>query len=146
MLAEHRRHLAHDREVRGLIERIQEHWRRWPELGWAAEGVDEDAERAAWRAEGEELAEAARQRLAVQSDEGHHLAAMGTGGLAGAAADLERTCLLDDARRFERLWAEHRGRAAGEGVPELLGEGYAEVAELGGRRASPVPPRAGGRC
>ena len=136
MLAEHQRHLAHDREVRGLIERIQEHWRRWPELGWAAKGVDEDAERAAWRAEGEELAEAARQRLAVQSDEGHHLAAMGRGGLAGAAADLERTCLLDDARRFERLWAEHRGRVAGEGVPELLGEGYAEVAELGERLAA----------
>ena len=136
MLAEHRRHLAHDREVRALVERIQAHWRRWPELGWAAElqGVDEAAERAAWRAEGDALAEAARQRLAAGDGEAvHHLAAMGAGGLAGAAADLERTCLLDDARRFERLWEEHRGRAAKEGIPELLADGHAEVAALGER-------------
>ena len=82
---------------------------------------------------GDALAEAARQRLAAQGDEGRHLAAMGAGGLAGAAADLERTCLLDDARRFERLWEEHRGRAAREGIPELLAEGHAEVAALGER-------------
>ncbi len=134
MLAEHRRHLAHDREVRALVERIQAHWRRWPELGWAAEEVDEAAERAAWRAEGTALAEAARQRLAAgDGDAARHLAAMGAGGLAGAAADLERTCLLDDARRFERLWQEHRGRAARERIPELLAEGHAEVAALAER-------------
>ena len=137
MLAEHRRHLAHDREVQALVERIQAHWRRWPELGWAAEGVDEATERAAWRTEGDELAEAARQRLAAgDGDAARHLAAMGAGGLAGAAADLERTCLLDDARRFERLWQEHRGRAARERIPELLAEGHAEVAALGERLAA----------
>ena len=36
MLAEHEGHLARDREVRGLVERVRDHWRRWPELGWAA--------------------------------------------------------------------------------------------------------------
>ena len=36
MLAEHEEHLARDREVRDLAERIRAHWRRWPELGWAA--------------------------------------------------------------------------------------------------------------
>lgn len=36
MLAEHEGHLARDREVRGLVECVRDHWRRWPELGWAA--------------------------------------------------------------------------------------------------------------
>ena len=137
MLAEHRRHLAHDREVRGLIERIQAHWRRWPELGWAAEAqgcaVDELAGHAAWRAEGDELAEAARRRLAAQGDEERHLAAMPAGGLSDALADLDRACVLDDARRFERLWGGLRKRARREGIPELLADGYAEAATLGER-------------
>ena len=131
MLAEHRRHLARERAVRALAERIQDHWRRWPELDWAA-GSGVAAGRAAWRAEAAALAEAARRRLAARDDEGHAFAAT-PGGLADAAADLERTRLLDDARRFEHVWAEHRERAAAAGVPELLGEGYAAVAELGAR-------------
>ena len=36
MLSEHEVHLAQDREVQGLVERIRDHWRRWPELGWSA--------------------------------------------------------------------------------------------------------------
>ena len=144
MLAEHRRHLAHDREVRDLVARIQAHWRRWPELGWAAEaqGLDELPEHADWRTDGAALAEAGRLRLAAQGEAGRHLEAMqgvpgsGAGGLAGALAELERIRLLDDAGRFERLWRHHRGRAAGDGVPELLGQGYAEVAALGERLAA----------
>ena len=146
MLAEHRRHLAHDREVRDLVRRIQEHGRRWPELGWAAEaqGVDETAEHAAWREDAAAMVEEGRQKLdgarpgprAGDGEQKRHLAAMSGTGLAGAVADLERTRLLDDAERFERLWEEQRGRAAEEGLPELLGEGYAEVTELGEKLAS----------
>ncbi|MDD9991280.1 MAG: AAA family ATPase, partial [Rhodospirillales bacterium] len=134
MLAEHRGHLAREREVRALAGRIQDHWRRWPELDWAGEedAAGEAAGRAAWRAEAAVLAEAAQRRLAARDDEGHAFAAT-PGGLADAAADLERTRLLDDARRFGHVWGEHRERAAQAGVPELLGEGYAAVAELGAR-------------
>ena len=142
MLAQHRRHLAREREIRALAGRIQDHWRRWPELGWQGTGTgpgqaaEETAGHAAWRAEAAALAEAAQRRLAAvgvgHGEAGPDPAAV-LGGLAAAVADLERTRLLDDARRFESLWAEHRGRAAGTGVPELLGEGYAEVEELGAR-------------
>ncbi|MDE0058155.1 MAG: phytanoyl-CoA dioxygenase family protein [Defluviicoccus sp.] len=138
MLAEHRRHLAHDREVRDLVTRIQEHGRRWPELGRAAEaeGVDEIAEHAAWRAEAAAMVEEGRRRLAGDGDARRHLAAMPGAGLAGVVAGLERTRLVDDARGFERLWQDHREHAARAGVPELLGEGYAEVAALGERIAA----------
>ncbi|MDE0001125.1 MAG: relaxase domain-containing protein [Rhodospirillaceae bacterium] len=135
MLAEHRRHLAHDREVRDLVRRIQEHGRRWPELGWAAEtqGMDETAGHAAWREDAAALVEEGHGRLAAPGAEQRHLEAMSGAGLAGALAELERTRLLDDTGRFERLWDNHRERAATAGVPELLGEGYAEVAALGER-------------
>ena len=138
MLAEHRKHLAHDREVQDLVTRIQEHWRAWPELGWAAEaqGVDELPEHAAWRADGAALADAGRGRLAAQGEERRHLEAMPGVDLAGAVAELERTRLLDDARRFERLWGDLRARAMSNGVPELLGEGYAEAEALGERLAT----------
>ena len=149
MLAQHRRHLARDREIRALAGRIQDHWRRWPELDWAADpgtgpgqAVEEAAGRAAWRAEAAMLAEAAQRRLAADragdGEDGRHLQTMtgvagSAAGLADAVADLERTRVLDDARRFPHVWAEHRERAAETGVPELLGEGYAELAELGAR-------------
>ena len=137
MLAEHRRHLAHDREVRDLARRIREHGRRWPELGWAAEaqGMDETAGHAAWREDAAALVNAGHERLAAPGAEQRHLEAMPGTGLAGALAELKRTRLLDDARRFERLWQDHRERAAGNGIPELLGRGYAEVVELGERLA-----------
>ena len=133
MLAEHGRHLAHDRQVRDLVTRIQEHGRRWPELGWAAEAqaVDEIAEHAAWRQDAAAMVEEGRLRLAVDGEAKHHLEAMPEVGLADAVAELERTRLLDDAGRFECLWQDHREHAASAGVPELLGQGYAEVAALG---------------
>ena len=160
MLAEHRRHLAREREVRALAGRIQDHWRRWPELDWIPDA--DGADRAAWRAEAAALAEAAHNRLAADGteagEERQHLqtvppergppdhvrgrlgqagvAVPDLGGLAGAVADLERTRLLEDTRRFEQVWAEHRDRAAEAGVPELLAEGYAAVAELGAKLES----------
>ena len=103
MLAEHEGHLARDREVRNLTGRIQENWRRWPELGWAASArglpVEELPRYAAWREEGAALLEEARTRLAADGDAGHHLHAMpgGSAALAGAVEALERTRLRDEA-------------------------------------------------
>ena len=140
MLAEHAEHLAHDREVRDLVERIREHWRRWPELGWAASAqacaVEKLPRYGAWREDGAALLEAGRQRLAEDGEAARHLRGMGGVELAGAVETLERTRLLDDARRFERDWRELRERAARDGIPELLAEGYGEVAELGERLAA----------
>ena len=141
MLAKHEEHLAHDREVQGLVGRIGDHWRRWPELGWAAslQGVPVETlpEHAAWREEGAALLEAAA-RLGVEGEAthgeaAHHLHAMqgGRAGLEGAVEMLERTRLLDDAGRFERAWHALRERAAEIGVPELYAPGHRLVAELG---------------
>ena len=141
MLAKHEEHLAHDREVQGLVEGIRDHWRRWPELGWAVslQGVPVETlpEHAAWREEGAALLEAAA-RLGVEGEASHgevahHLHAMpgGSAGLEDAVGMLERTRLLDDAGRFERVWRTLRERAAETGVPELHAQGYRQVAELG---------------
>ncbi len=142
MLAEHEGHLARDREVRGLVERIRDHWRRWPELGWAASSqgrpVEKLPEYDAWREEGVALLEAGRTRLGARGEAARHLHAMpgGRAGLEGAVERLERTRLLDDAGRFERAWHELRERAAKNGVPELYAPGHRRVAELGGRLAA----------
>ena len=143
MLAKHEEHLAHDREVQGLVEGIRDHWRRWPELGWAASAqglpVEKLAQYAAWREEGAALLEAAA-RLgadgeAIHGEVAHHLHAMpgARAGLEEAVGMLERTRLLDDAGRFERArHALHEG-AAEMGVPELYAPGHRQVAELGER-------------
>ena len=138
MLEEHRGHLSRDREVSNLAERIREHWRRWPELGWAAPAEDEQPRYDAWREESEALLEEGRDRLAAEGEAARHLNAMpgARDGLAGALETLERTRVLDDARRFEGLWRELRERAARDGIPELLAEGYGQVAELGARLAA----------
>ena len=142
MLAEHEGHLARDREVRGLVERIRDHWRRWPEFGWAASSqgrpVEKLPEYDAWREEGVALLEAGRTRLEADGEAARHLHAMpgGRAGLEGAVETLERTRLLDDAGRFERAWHKLRERAAENGVPELYAPGYRRVAELGGRLAA----------
>ena len=135
MLVEHRGHLARDREVRGLTERIREHWRRWPEFGWAASAqgcaTHELPQYAPWREEGAALLDAGREKLQADGEERRHLEAMPGAGLAAAVEALEHTRRLDDAARFERLWQGVRERAARNGVPEMLAEGYGQVAELG---------------
>ena len=77
MLAEHEGHLARDREVRGLVERVRDHWRRWPELGWAASAqglpIEELAEHDTWREEGAALLEAGRARLGADGEAARHL-------------------------------------------------------------------------
>ena len=149
MLAEHEGHLARDREVRGLVERVRDHWRRWPELGWAASAqglpIEELAEHDAWREEGVALLQEGRSlveadgeaahREVVHRVVAHHLHAMpgARAGLEEAVEMLERTRLLDDAERFERAWHALREGAAQTGVPELHAPGHRQVAELGER-------------
>ena len=139
MLAEHEGHLARDREVRGLVERVRDHWRRWPELGWAASAqglpVEELVQYDAWREEGAALLEAGRTRLGADGEAERHLHAMpgARAGLEEAVEMLERTRLLDDAERFERTWHALREGAVEIGVPELHAPGHRLVAELGER-------------
>ena len=139
MLAEHEGHLARDREVRGLVERVRDHWRRWPELGWAASAqglpIEELPEHDTWREEVAALLEAGRARLGAEGEAARYLQAMpgARAGLEEAVEMLERTRLLDDAERFERAWHAHRERAAQTGVPELHAPGHRLVAELGER-------------
>ena len=101
MLEEHREHLSRDREVWNLSERIREHWRRWPELGWVAPAEDEHPRYDAWREESGALLEEGRDRLAAEGEAARHLNAMpgARDGLAGALETLERMRVLDDARR-----------------------------------------------
>ena len=144
MLAEHEGHLARDREVRGLVERVRGHWRRWPELGWAASAqglpIEELPEHDTWREEGVALLEAGRSLVVAEGEAArrvvvHHLQAMpgARAGLEEAVEMLERTRLLDDAGRFERAWHALREGAVEIGVPELHAPGHRLVAEAGER-------------
>ena len=144
MLTEHEGHLARDREVRGLVERVRDHWRRWPELGWVASAqgvpIEELAEHDTWREEGAALLEAGRGLVEADGEAArrvvvHHLHAMpgAHAGLEEAVETLERTRLLDDAERFERAWHTLREGAAQTGVPEMYAPGHRQVAELGER-------------
>ena len=144
MLAEHEGHLARDREVRGLVERVRDHWRRWPKLGWAASAqglpIEELPEHDTWREEGVALLEAGRSLVVAEGEAArrvvvHHLHAMPgvRAGLEEAVEMLERTRLLDDAERFERAWHALREGASEIGVPELHAPGHRLVAELGER-------------
>ena len=148
MLAEHEGHLARDREVRGLVERVRDHWRRWPELGWAASAqglpIEELPEHDTWREEGVALLEAGRARLGADGEAARHLRAMpgARAGLEEAIEMLERTRLLDDAERFERAWHALREGAAEIGVPELHAPGHRLVAEAGRKARG----RRGARC
>ena len=131
--------------MQGLVEGVRDHWRRWPELGWAASSqgvpVETPPEHAAWREEGAVLLQAAArlgaEGEATRGEVAHHLHAMpgGSAGLEDAVGMLVRTRLLDDAGRFERAWHDLRQRAAETGVPELHAQGYRQVAELGERLA-----------
>ena len=147
MLAEHEGHLARDREVRGLVERTRDHWRRWPELGWAASAQGLPVEKLpaydAWREEGAALLEEGRGLLEAEGEAARRVAARhlhavpgGRAGLEEAVGMLERTRLLDDAARFERTWHALREHAAETGVPELYAPGYRQVAALGERLAA----------
>ena len=140
VLEEHERHVAREREARGLMERIRDCWRRRPELGWLAAGrgcAPEDLPQyPAWREEGTALLQEARGlELAPgpQPASGPQSAPDLAGGLEGEVAALERVRLRDDAGRFRRDWLALQERAVRARVPELHAEGSAELAELAGR-------------
>ena len=136
MLAEHEEHLARDREVRNLTERIQENWRRWPELGWAAQArgcaVEELRQYDAWREEGTALLEAGRTLLEADGHAGRHLHAMpgGRAGLEGAVETLERTRLRDEALLgFEARLQEVNVRARAADTIPFYAQGHGGLLE-----------------
>ncbi len=116
MLAEHETW----RQASGLVTRLQEAGRRWPELAWA--GSEERS--ASWRGEAGDLMAKARALRA------HGNAS--PPGLAGAMDALSRTLVLDDGARFERRWRQMREAVTAErhGDPHGVA-GYAELAGLG---------------
>ena len=116
MLAEHETW----RQASGLVTRLQEASRRWPELAWA--GAQEGS--TPWRGEAEDLMAQAR---ALQA---HGNAS--PPGLADATDALSRTLVLDDGARFARRWQQMREAVASErhGDPHGVA-GYAELSGLG---------------
>ena len=116
MLAEHETW----RQASGLVSRLQEASRRWPELAWA--GAEERS--ASWRGEAEDLMAQAR---ALRAND--HAS---PSGLAGAMDALSRTLVLDDGARFERRWQQIREAVTAErhGDPHSVA-GYAELSGLG---------------
>ena len=136
MLAEHEGHLARDREVRNLTERIQENWRRWPEFGWAASAqgcaVEELPQYGAWREEGTALLEEARTRLDADGDAARHLQTMpgGSAGLAGAVEALDRTRFRDEAiLGFEARLREVNEQARAADTIPFYAQGHGALLE-----------------
>ena len=142
MLEGQERRIAREREERDLAARVRAHWRRWPELGWAAKAAGRHPEdmpgHADWRREGAALLGEAR---AMQDGpQRHHRhdrldqeAVPGEAGIRMETAALERTRTLDDSGRFRRGWRALRDRARRESVPEIHCEGWAETARIGER-------------
>ena len=136
LLAEHEEHLARDGEVRNLTGRIQENWRRWPELGWTAQArgcaVEELPRYAAWREEGTALLEDARGTLEADGHAVRHLHAMagGSSGLAGALETLERTRLRDEAvLGFEARLQEVNAQARAADTIPFYAQGHGGLLE-----------------
>ncbi len=145
MLEGHGGRMAEERKARDLAARVRAHWRRWPELGWAARAAgrhpEDMAGHAAWRREGDALLEEARtMKDGPQHDEHHGRhdrpdpeAAPGEAGIRVEVAALERVRTLDDSGRFRRGWNALREHARRDSVPELHCDGWAEAARLGAR-------------
>ena len=139
MLEGHARRIADERKERDLAARIRAHWRKWPEIGWAARAAGRFPEdmpgHAAWRREGDALLDEARamQDRSQRHDRPDREAAPGEAGIRAEAAALERTRTLDDSGRFRRGWNALRERARREFVPELHCDGWGVAARLGER-------------
>ena len=139
MLEGQERRIAEERKERDLAARVRAHWRRWPEIGWAARAAGRHPEdmpgHAAWRREGDALLEEAR---AMQDGPRRHErpdreSAPGEAGIRTEAAALERTRTLDDSGRFRRGWRALQDRARRDSMPELHCEGWEGTARLGER-------------
>ncbi|MXY17963.1 MAG: AAA family ATPase, partial [Acidobacteria bacterium] len=142
MLEGQERRIAREREERDLAARVRAHWRRWPEIGWAARAAGRHPEdmpgHAAWRREGAALLEEARALQDGRQRNGRHdepdrEAAPGAAGLHEGVAAIRRVRTLDDSGRFRRGWRALRDRARRESVPELHCDGWAETARIGER-------------
>ncbi len=139
MLVGHGRRMAEERKLQDLAARVRAHWRRWPELGWAARAAgrfpDDMPGHAAWRREGAALLDEAR---AMQDGPRRHErpdreSAPGEAGIRTEAAALERTRTLDDSGRFRRGWRALQDRARRDSVPEIHCAGWEGTARLGER-------------
>ena len=112
LLAEHKHHRTRERTVSALIARMQSHARRWPELGWAS--ADSQAEKddrfQTWRDEANQMRDTACAWYAGSGVIPHYLDAMpgARAGLETAVRDLDRTCVRDNYRLFQRLWQSLR--------------------------------------
>ena len=132
-LAAHASAKAAEREVRKLINDISGHWRRWPELAWAAEargGSDPDLPQLQpWVDRGARLLDAASRWLdeppPVQGFEHATIA------VEASAARLRRVMAKADAQAFRHRWKDMAPRLAGEAV--LLRDDYRELATVGHR-------------
>ena len=132
LLAEHRQHRERERTVTGLIRRMQSHGRRWPELGWAHPDPATALPPAhrQWRDDANRMRDTARAWLGQDSDIAPHLDAMpgARAGLETAVRDIDRTCVRDNYRFFERLWHALR---TNEGESMVYLPRYDEVTRLG---------------
>ena len=132
LLAEHRQHRERERTVTGLIRRMQTHGRRWPELGWAHPdpATKPPPAHRQWRADANRMLDTASAWLGADSDIAPHLDAMpgARGRLETAVRELDRTCVRDNYRFFERLWHSFR---TNESESMVYLPRYDEVTRLG---------------
>ena len=135
LLAEHKQHRARERTVTGLIRRMQSHWRRWPELGWASPdpATEQPPAHRRWRADANRMLDTARAWLAGDGAVAPHLDAMprARAGLETAVRDVERVRARGDFFVFERRWQAARAQAARDGIPAIDVAGYTGVAAFG---------------
>ncbi len=135
-LAAHSSAKAAEREVRTLIDDITGHWRRWPELAWAARGASGPGlpQLQSWVDRGSRLLDAASRWLdappAVRGLEHATIA------VEASATHLRRVMVKADVQAFAHRWKELR--LAGEPAAVLLRDDYREVAAAG-RRLMAVP-------
>ena len=126
-LHEHEAARAAERDVHRLVEGLQGHVRRWPELNWAAAAqacaADELPAWREWREGGTALLAAAEQSPRQEA------------ALARAIRRLEEVRLVDDARRFARDWRAFEARADADGVSVTAMTGYEQLAAAGRRLA-----------
>ncbi|MDE0698981.1 MAG: AAA family ATPase [Boseongicola sp.] len=142
MLEGHGRRTADERKARDLAARVRAHWRRWPELGWAASAAGRHPEdmpgHAAWWREGDALIEEARamqegRRRHDRHDRPDREAAAWAAGLREGVAAIGRVRTLDDSGRFRRGCRALRDRARRDSVPEIHCAGWAATARIGER-------------
>ena len=137
-LENHERHRAAERGVRAIIAGLQAHWRRWPELAWAARPhgcpTDEHPAWQTWRDEGTALIDTTRRLLdeALDGDRSPGILVEHREGLETALAHLEDVRLREDAARFARDWHAFLDRAEKEAVPVSHLPGYEVIAHRGG--------------